>query len=406
MPITPTDLPHLLIALSLARRGLGNTWPNPAVGCVIVRDGVVVGRGWTQPGGRPHAEVEALRRAGEKARGATVYVTLEPCSHHGRSPPCAEALVAAGVARVVAAIEDPDPRVSGRGLAKLRAAGIAVDLCDAPGQGTEAKAIAAKARDVTDGFLTRVRLGRPMVTLKLATSLDGRIATRTGDSKWITGEPARARGHLLRGRHDAVMVGIGTAMADDPRLDCRLPGWDEAGWDSGATRQPVRLVADSQARLPLGLDLARRAGKGPGRQPTWLLARADADPARVAALQAAGVEVLPVPLAPDGHLDLASLDLASLDLEAAFQALGAKGLTRVLVEGGGRLAAALLRAGLVDRMVWFRAPIVLGGDGVPAIAGLDVNLVAEAYGFTRISVGAAGIDQVETYAVASGDRAG
>jgi diaminohydroxyphosphoribosylaminopyrimidine deaminase/5-amino-6-(5-phosphoribosylamino)uracil reductase len=386
MPIAPTDLPRLHAALGLARRGLGNTWPNPAVGCVLVKDGVVVGRGWTQPGGRPHAETEALWRAGEAARGATAYVTLEPCSHHGRTPPCADALIQAGVARVVVAIEDPDPRVSGRGLAMLRAAGIAVELCDAPGQPPEAMRIARQAREVNQGFLTRIALGRPMVTLKLATSLDGRIATRTGDSKWITGPAARERSHLLRARHDAVLVGIGTAMADDPRLDCRLPGWEAA-----EARQPVRLVADSQARLPLSLDLVRRAGSQPGSQPTWLLARADADQARLAALVAAGVEVLPVP-------SPAPAKGTQLDLTAAFQALGARGLTRVLVEGGGQIAAGLLKAGLVDRMVWFRAPVILGGDGVPAVAGLDVNTVAEAHGFTRISAGQAGVDSVEAYA--------
>lgn len=408
MPITPTDLSHLHGALTLARRGLGNVWPNPAVGCVLVKDEVVVGRGWTQAGGRPHAETEALRRAADKAKGATAYVTLEPCSHHGRTPPCAEALVAAGVARVVAAIEDPDPRVSGRGLAMLRAAGIAVDRCDAPGQPPEVARIGKLARDLNAGFFTRIALGRPMVTLKLATSLDGRIATRTGESKWITGPEARARAHLLRARHDAVMVGIGTALADDPRLDCRLPGWDGA-----EARQPVRIVADSQARLAPGLDLVRRAGpRAPGApdaqqagaacmQPTWVLARADADAARVAALAAAGVEVLAVPPGARGGAGGASLDLA-----AALQALGAKGLTRVLVEGGGQVAAALLRARLVDRMVWFRAPVILGGDGVPALAGLDVNTVAEAHGFTRVSLGAVGPDTVETYSVASPGRAG
>jgi len=415
---TPTDLPHLHAALSLARRGLGNTWPNPAVGCVLVKEGVVIGRGWTQPGGRPHAETEALRRAGEAARGATAYVTLEPCSHHGRTAPCADALIQAGVARGVAAVEDPDPRVSGRGFAMLRAAGIAVDLCSEGGpeakaiapQPPEAARIARQAREANAGFFTRIALGRPMVTLKLATSLDGRIATRSGDSKWITGPEARARGHLLRARHDAVMVGIGTALADDPRLDVRLPGWEGADARQPARTQPIRIVADSQARLPLGGDLVRRAGPRapeapkpdagePGRQPTWVLARADADPARVAALAAAGVEVLPVPAAKAGPLDLA----------AGFQALGAKGLTRVLVEGGGQIAAALLRARLVDRLVWFRAPVILGGDGVPAMAGLDLNTVAEAYGFTRISSGTAGADSVEAYAVAyplaSGDAA-
>lgn len=361
-------------ALALARRGLGNAWPNPAVGCIIVKDGVVVGRGWTQPGGRPHAEAEALARAGAAARGATAYVTLEPCAHRGQTPPCAAALVAAGIARVVSALEDPDPRVAGRGHAMLRAAGVAVEV--GPG--------AAEARAVNRGFLTRLARGRPMVTLKLATSLDGRIATRMGDSKWVTGEGARARGHLLRATHDATMVGIGTALADDPALTCRLPGL--------ASPRRVRVVMDSQARLPLTGALASSART----QPVWVVAGRDADPARVAALAAAGVEVLAVPVAPDGRASAG----------AALLALGERGLTRLLVEGGGRLAASLLAARLVDRLVWFRAPIVIGGDGVPAVAGLDVARLAQSHGFARISVEAAGDDLVETYDMVSPAPAG
>jgi len=208
------DRRFMLGALALARRGLGTVWPNPAVGCVIAKDGVVAGRGWTQPGGRPHAETEALKRAGAKARGATAYVTLEPCSHHGQTPPCADALIAAGVARVVAAIEDPNPKVNGAGLSTLRGAGIAVET------GLRAE----EAREINLGFLTAATQRRPMVTLKLATSLDGRIATVSGESRWITSDLARARAHLLRATHDAVMVGIGTALKDDPALTCRLPG--------------------------------------------------------------------------------------------------------------------------------------------------------------------------------------
>jgi diaminohydroxyphosphoribosylaminopyrimidine deaminase/5-amino-6-(5-phosphoribosylamino)uracil reductase len=361
-------------ALSLARRGLGNTWPNPAVGCVIVKDGAVVGRGWTQPGGRPHAETEALARADGRARGATVYVTLEPCAHHGRTPPCAEALIRAGVARVVSALEDPDPRVAGQGHGLLRAAGIAVEV--GPG--------ADEARAVNQGFFTRIARGRPMVTLKLATSLDGRIAARTGDSKWITGEEARARAHLLRATHDAVMVGIGTALADDPALTCRLPGL--------AHPRAVRIVMDGGARLPLAGGLARSARS----QPVWAVVREDVEPPRVAALAAAGVDVLRVPAGPDGRVDPAS----------ALRALGARGLTRLLVEGGGTLAAALLKAGLVDRLVWFRAPLAIGADGVPALAGLDIARVAAAWRFERLSATPVGPDLMETYRVASAEQAG
>ncbi|MGY4803023.1 bifunctional diaminohydroxyphosphoribosylaminopyrimidine deaminase/5-amino-6-(5-phosphoribosylamino)uracil reductase RibD, partial [Teichococcus aerofrigidensis] len=214
-PSAAQDVAQMRAALALAARGLGNTWPNPAVGCVIVKEGVVVGRGWTAPGGRPHAETEALRRAGAAARGATAYVTLEPCCHWGRTPPCADALIAAGVARVVVAMQDPDPRVDGAGLRRLREAGIAV----ASGM------LEAEARALNAGFLKRLASGLPLLTLKLATTLDGRIATRAGESQWITGPAARRAAHALRGRHDAVLVGSGTALADDPDLTCRLPGF-------------------------------------------------------------------------------------------------------------------------------------------------------------------------------------
>lgn len=352
-------------ALTLARRGLGVVWPNPAVGCVIVKGGAVVGRGWTQPGGRPHAETEALRRAGARAKGATVYVTLEPCSHHGQTPPCTDALIAAGVARVAAAVEDPDPRIKGQGIAALKQAGIAVDagLC------------AEDAHAVNQGFFTRILHRRPMATLKLATSLDGRIAARSGESKWITGEAARARAHLLRATHDAVMIGVGTALADDPELTCRLPGMEG--------RKPVRVVMDGGARLPLSSKLVGSARA----HPVWVVARADADITRVAALERAGVKLLRAGPGPSDRPDPAG----------AFEMLGAQGLTRVLVEGGGTLAASLLKAGLIDRLVWFRAPIVLGGDGVPALSGMDINKLAEAFGFARRSAAAIGPDLMESY---------
>src|SRR5215218_7029847 len=247
------DLNHMRAALALARRGVGSTWPNPSVGCVIVRDGPgggqVVGRGWTQPGGRPHAEAEALARAGEAARGATAYVTLEPCSHWGRTPPCCDALIAAGVARVVVATGDPDPRVDGRGLRQLREAGIAVE------QGL----LETEARAVIAGFVRRITRGLPLVTLKLATSLDGRIATATGESRWITGDAARRAAHGLRASHDAVLVGSGTVLADDPDLTCRNPGM---------ARVPIaRVVADTRLRTPLGSRLVRTAREAP----TWII---------------------------------------------------------------------------------------------------------------------------------------
>ncbi len=354
------DLHWMGAALALARRGLGAVWPNPAVGCVIVYAGRVVGRGWTQPGGRPHAETEALRRAGEAARGATLYVSLEPCCHWGRTPPCAEALIEAELRRVVIALEDPDPRVSGGGIQRLQSAGITVEV----GLGAET------AAEINAGFLTRQRLGRPLVTLKLATSLDGHIATRGGESQWITGPPARERGHLLRACHDAIMAGTGTVLADDPRLTCRLPGLGH--------RSPVRVVLDRRLRIPLSAQVIADAR----RTQTWVLTLPSADPARRQALLAAGATVIDA--APDraGHIDLTS----------ALAVLGARGLTRLLVEGGAGLAAALLQAGLVDRLAWFHAPLLIGGDGTPAIAALALAALADAPRFERVSIEPVGDD--------------
>jgi diaminohydroxyphosphoribosylaminopyrimidine deaminase/5-amino-6-(5-phosphoribosylamino)uracil reductase len=351
------------VALNLARRGLGETWPNPAVGCVLVKDGSVVGRGWTQSGGRPHAETEALRRAGDRARGATAYVTLEPCSHTGQTPPCAEALVAAGVARVVVALRDPDPRVDGRGVSRLRDAGLEVV------EQVESDA----ARAVAAGFLLRTAQGRPLVTLKLATSLDGRIATHGGDSKWITGEDARAAAHALRAENDAVAVGASTAIADDPALTVRLHGWHG--------RAKPRIVFDRHLRLSLTSSLVKTAHA----HPTWVLTLADADRARREALQDLGVEILPVEPVEPGRMSM----------QAALLMLGGRGVTRLLVEGGGRIAASLLAEGLVDRLVLFRAGCVLGGDGVPAIAGLGIGTVAEAPVFRRSGLRPLGPDAVE-----------
>jgi diaminohydroxyphosphoribosylaminopyrimidine deaminase/5-amino-6-(5-phosphoribosylamino)uracil reductase len=352
-------------ALALARRGRGRVAPNPAVGCVLVGDGRVLGRGWTQPGGRPHAETEALDRAGAAARGATAYVTLEPCAHHGRTPPCAEALVAAGIARCVVALEDPDPRVAGGGLDQLRAAGIAVDL----------GLLAESAAEVNAGYLMRLAAGRPLVTLKLATTLDGRIATKSGESRWITGPAARARAHLLRATSDAVLVGGGTALADNPRLDVRLAGLED--------RAPLRVVLDGRLRLPLTHDLVLRAGD----QPTCLVTRPGNDRARLEAYRGAGLEVVEAPDDAEGNLSL----------DAALQALGGQGVNDLLVEGGGQVAAGLLSKGLVDRLVWFRAPRVIGGDGLPGAGGFGLERLDAAPRFERVSVAPVGEDLMETY---------
>jgi diaminohydroxyphosphoribosylaminopyrimidine deaminase/5-amino-6-(5-phosphoribosylamino)uracil reductase len=353
-------------ALGLARRGLGQVWPNPAVGCILVKDGIVVGRGWTQPGGRPHAETEALRRARAGAVGATCYVTLEPCSHTGLTGPCADALAAAGVVRVVAATEDPDPRVSGRGFERLRAAGITVEvgLCR------------TEAEEINAGFFMRIASGRPIVTLKTATSLDGRIATHSGDSRWISSEDSRAGVHHLRAEHDAVLVGANTALNDDPLLTCRLPGLED--------RRPVRVVVDSRLRLPLTHKLVASARE----IPVWLVCAPGNDHDRRDAFTQAGVQVIEVAQDGDG----------SLDIRLALQALGQHGLTRILVEGGGHVAAALLRANLVDRLVWYHAPLVLGGDGLPAVVSFGVDVLADAPRFRRLESRPVGDDTVAVYA--------
>jgi diaminohydroxyphosphoribosylaminopyrimidine deaminase/5-amino-6-(5-phosphoribosylamino)uracil reductase len=352
------------MALGLARRGLGRVWPNPAVGCVLVREGRVVGRGWTQPGGRPHAETEALARAGGAAKGATAYVSLEPCSHHGRTPPCAEALIAAGVARAVVAIEDPDPRVSGRGIKLLVDSHIPVTL------GAEAEA----AAELNAGFLQRVHSGRPLVTWKTATTLDGKIATAKGESQWITGETARARAHLLRASHDAVAIGVGTAVADDPQLSCRLPGLDASS--------PVRIVIDGRLRTPLTSRLI-----GTARElPTWFITREDAEAERRAVLTDCGVEVIAVePGEGEGP-----------DLGQALQELGRRGITRLLLEGGSKLAAGFLRADLIDRIAWFRAARVMGGDGIPASAALGIERLEAIPAFERMAAEPCGADMLET----------
>jgi diaminohydroxyphosphoribosylaminopyrimidine deaminase / 5-amino-6-(5-phosphoribosylamino)uracil reductase len=334
-------------ALALARRGLGTTWPNPAVGCVLVKDGRVVGRGFTAPGGRPHAETVALEYAGAAARGATAYVTLEPCSHWGQTSPCADALIAAGVTRVMVGARDPDPRVNGAGLERLRAAGIEVV------EGVRA----VEAVEALAGFASRVVRGRPLVTLKLASTLDGRIATRTGESKWITGEEARREAHALRGRHDAVMVGVGTVVADDPDLTCRISGF--------RTRPIVRVVADSGLRTPVAARLVVTARESP----TWIIAGTDAEPERVRWFREAGVEVLAVEAEPSG-----------VDMATALRAL-----------------SSLLRNGLVDRIAWFHAGAVMGGDGLPAVQGYGVARLADIARFRHRCTRAVGGDTLSLF---------
>jgi len=336
------------LALSLARRGLGNVWPNPAVGCVIVQAGRIVGRGWTQPGGRPHAETEALSEAGTAAKGATAYVSLEPCAHDGKTPPCAKALIDAGITRVVSATQDSDSRVAGKGHAMLRAAGIAV----------ETGLLEHETRALNLGFFNRIELGCPLVTLKLATSLDGRIATATGQSQWITGPEARRAVHAMRARHDAVLIGAGTARSDDPSLTVR---------DLGMSRQPVRIVASHRLDLPLDGVLAKTAGE----VPVWLCHGDGADPGLLSAWEGLGAHLLPCKTR-EGRLDPTDM----------LNALGRAGLTRIFCEGGGRLAASLLRNGVVDELVLINAGLALGADGLPSVGGLGLSELRHADRFT------------------------
>ena len=361
------DTEHMRAALALARRGLGNTWPNPTVGCVIVRNGRVVGRGTTAPGGRPHAERAALDRAGEQAHGATAYVTLEPCSHHGQTPPCADALIAAGVRRVVVACVDPFPAVDGAGLERLRAAGIEVVIGV-----REAEAVALQ-----EGFFTRVNIGRPMVTLKLASTLDGRIATHTGASQWITGPAARRAAHALRAEHDAVLAGAGTIRADNPELTCRLPGVRPS------VRPGLRIVVDTHLRTPL----LSRVIASAHEIPTWFLHGPGADPVRAKGLRDAGITLIDVEAGPVG-----------IDLADGFQALGRAGLTRVLVEGGAQIAASLLQADLVDRVAWFHAPSIMGGDGLAAAAAFGAATLETLPRFVRTGQHALGEDMLTLFA--------
>lgn len=357
-----SDARWMQSALSLAGRRLGQTWPNPAVGCVIVRDGRVIGRGATAPGGRPHAETQALHQARElgfDTRGATAYVSLEPCAHHGRTPPCAGALVDAGIARVVCPLTDPDPRVSGRGFSVLRTAGVEVDV----------GLMADDARALNAGFLSRIERNRPRVLLKLATTLDGRIATRTGESRWITGPAARRAVHLMRARSDAILVGAGTARADDPLLDVRGLGLAECN--------PVRVVADAGLSLPLTGRLVATAND----TPTWILHRPNAPRERMSALLDLNIQLIEVPLSGE-----------RLDMRAALSELAQRGITRLMCEGGGQIAASLLAAGLIDELALFTAGKMIGGDGTPAVRAFGLDALADAPGFELADVRQIGDD--------------
>jgi diaminohydroxyphosphoribosylaminopyrimidine deaminase / 5-amino-6-(5-phosphoribosylamino)uracil reductase len=347
------DLRFMQLALTLGRRGQGRSWPNPAVGAVVVNDGVIVGRGWTQPGGRPHAEPEALKRAGEAARGATLYVTLEPCSHFGRSPPCADAVIAAGIARVVSAIEDPNPEVAGQGHAKLRAAGIVVDV------GLGAK---EAARDHA-GHFRRIRDKRPHVILKLAVSSDDKIGAAGRKPVAITGEAAKARVHLLRAQCDAVLVGIGTVQADDPLLTCRLPGME--------AQSPVRVVLDRALRISGTSRLVHSARE----TPLWVMTSSLSEAPAAMKLGAAGAQVI--------RVATTTTPPPGLDLVNVLHALAEKGITRLLVEGGARVASSFVTAGLADEIWLLRGPDAVGADGIAALDALPLTAMTQSPTFKR-----------------------
>ena len=347
------DIRLMRSALSISKRGLGQVWPNPSVGCIIVKDGVVLGRGVTAAGGRPHAEAAALLQAGPAAKGATAYVTLEPCARPGRDHSCADKLVEAGVARVVAAVQDPNPQVNGHGLDRLRAAGIEI----------ECGVLKDLASEIHVGFFSRITKNRAMLTLKLAASLDGKIATATGESRWITGPMARRHAHVLRASHDAILVGSNTVIADDPMLDVR---------DIGVGRNPVRIVLDSTLQISRSARLVQTANS----IPLWIIHGPNADPAKRQLLLDAGARIFECPLNRHGSIDLVS----------AFHLLADQGLTRILCEGGSRLAAALLSAGLIDNLVVFSAGKIIGAEGLASIGPLGLSDLPQKSDFQLASI--------------------
>jgi diaminohydroxyphosphoribosylaminopyrimidine deaminase/5-amino-6-(5-phosphoribosylamino)uracil reductase len=338
------DKDFMDLAFALGRRGLGQTWPNPAVGAVIVKDGIVLGRGWTQKGGRPHAEVEALKRAKKAAQktlvGATMYVTLEPCSHQGKTPPCADAIIKAGIARVVSALEDPNPEVAGQGHERLRAKGITVDI----GFGAD------EARRAHAGHIMRMQKGRPYVTLKLALSKDGKAGLAGRKQVQLSGEAARERVFQMRSQHDAILVGIGTILSDNPQLNCRLPGM--------IVRSPVRVVLDAQLRLPLATAVVATVSE----TPTWVFAARNASSIADDILQQRGCKVFRV-----------EEQNGKLDLNEVLKVLAGEGITRLMVEGGPTVAAAFVADDLVDEAVLLHTDKTIGAGGIDALEGMDLT---------------------------------
>ncbi len=350
-------------ALSIARRGVGNTWPNPSVGCVIVKGATIIGRGWTAQGGRPHAEAIALDRAGKEAKGAIAYVTLEPCCHHGKTPPCTDALIRAGIVRVVIGAIDPDKRVAGKGVEALKKAGIEVVT----------GVLEQEAEELNAGFFKRIKEGRPYITLKMATTLDGKIALSNKESRWITGEDARSFAHALRSRNNAIMVGSGTVAADDPELSCRLPGLED--------RSPVRVIVDSNLKIPLSSKLVKTAQN----IPLWIITLAKNKKEKNWNLLAEkGIKLIEV-----------SDRKGRPKLTDAMEELGKLGINRLLVEGGSSLATSLLKENLVDEIIMIQAPKIIGNDGVAAIGDMGFSSLEKITRFKIVSTQLIGEDTVK-----------
>ena len=342
-------------AISLAKLALGQVSPNPAVGAIVVKDGDVVGQGYTQPPGFAHAEVVALNQAGDKAKGGTMYVTLEPCCHHGRTPPCSQVIIAAGITRVHLAMLDPNPLVSGKGKAELEMEGIETHV----GEYEE------DARDINEAYVKYVTTGKPFVTVKFAMSLDGKIATKSGDSRWISGGDARRHVHYLRYTTDAIMVGVNTILVDDPRLTCRC------GEKGGEVRkQPLRIIVDSEGRTPPTAQVFSEPGK------VLLALGRNVEPAKKKVFNQLGADLLELP-SDKGHIDLAKL----------LKALGQREITSVLVEGGSILLGSLFDCGLVDKVIAFIAPIIIGGEkAITAVSGKGIDKVVDSIKLERVSV--------------------
>lgn len=346
-------------ALSLAENQLGQVWPNPSVGAVIVRGDKIIAEGVTAKGGRPHAETIAIEAAGENARGTTLYVSLEPCAHTGQTPPCVDAIITAGISKVVIACTDPDSRTAGKGIAALQAAGIEVQtgVCE------------SEAQTLNRGFFSRMQINRPHVMLKLATSLDGKIALDSGQSRWITGEKSRERVHQLRSAYDAVMTSVNTVKADDPLLTCRIAGLE--------ARSPLRIVLDRRLETPLNCKLVQTAKQ----TPVWVIVEKNVDANRKKAMEDAGVRIIE----------------STSDLQDIIQMLGSEGITRLMVEAGGTLAASLLMAKVVDEICWFRAPMLIGGDGLDVISALGNATLSGILRWKLLSSERVGEDVLEVF---------